>query len=708
MFISSYRASPAPPPVVVSPPPPPAPAPPPGTDLGEDWTARSSGTQVFRALRFPSAANVNAFRFSSGVGHDPNPSAGSLGSYVRWNATDGIMGDGALELEQHVSDNVNSYWWLPFDPAKTTYEFNETGLNFAPGQDFWVQFREKTNCSGASSTGGGGRKVASASRLTASYTAQEIVMQDTQYRGVFQMYQGLALDGTAYKPFEEPAGAGDFNFQPGSEYAVPPGFCSYQQVNVGNLANCWTWGASEWICYLMHIKPSTDNVANGRVRVWAWKPGMSDYVLITRKESFGMRYDADKPHGYNAFLAWIYETGRTAGPANQKQWYDQVILSRGYVPPPLEVPAWYSSATASQWSALTGGPADTLSSINPCPANNCSYSAVEGQAGVIDDWCGAAASRHSLIIAAQGGHLGYAGNEVYEYVFNVATPRFHLRVNPSTSVQQEVGYYADGKPTSRHGYAHDCFIADYAGANGDRWIAPLAIAVYGNGGGTSPQVASYNRKTGTYDAQGTFPDYPGLLTYDTFVGYDPVTHKVWVQEGPGGLALWRLFSLDVATKTWSTHGQSTAMQNAQNMASFVDPVRRLLVGHNGDKLYVRDLAFPNDSGRVYTVTGLSGNAIDYEPVSGKWVSWNGGKTLRVITPPSNYRTGDGSLSNGLNASATYSIGQTITPADGATPSAANANGTYGRFRYIANPRGFCVVNRVNEPMYFFKVPAGGI
>lgn len=387
-----------------------------------------------------------------------------------------------------------------------------------------------------------------------------------------------------------------------------------------------------------------------------------------------------------------------------------VVSQRGRRVPPSSGgssdPAWYTAANTSEWLALTGGAADTLSAVNPCPGGGCPYSGVEGQPGVIDDWCGAVASPHSLIIAAQGGHLGYAGNEVYEFVFNVASPRWYRRVDPSTSVQQEVAYYSDGKPTSRHGYAHECYIG--SGTNGNRWFSHHASAVYGNGGTHLGKPASWQIDTASYDAQGTFNDYTGVTAYDNFCAYDSATHKVWVQEGPGGQADWTLHSLDVATGVWSTHGNSGPLQDGANMAAFVDPVRRVLVGQAGTSLYIRDLAFPNDVGRAYTVSGLSGNAIAYEPVSGKWVQWDGGKTLRVITPPSNYRTGDGSTSNGLNASASYSVSATISPSGGATPTVANSNGTYGRFAYIAQPHGFCVVNATNQSMYFFKIPAGGI
>lgn len=366
--------------------------------------------------------------------------------------------------------------------------------------------------------------------------------------------------------------------------------------------------------------------------------------------------------------------------------------------------AWWDSATANQWLALTGGAADTLSVIDPCPTNNCSYSGIEKQISMVADWCGGAASSNSMVIATQGGHGNYGGNECYEYVFNVATPRWFRRIDPSTNVPTDVGYYPDGKPSSRHGYKHDCWIGP--GTNGNRWFAPLAFAVWGNGNTHVPLASSWQQGSASYDPQGTFPDFPGLLDYDDCVAYDSAQHKVWVQEG-GLTGNWRVYALDVATKTWTTYATSTQMQSSQLCSGFIDPVRRLFVIQSGSSLFIRDLAFPNNAGRAYTVSGMSGVAIAYEPVSGKWVNWDGGKSLRVITPPSNYRTGDGSTANPLNASATYAS-TVLTPAAGATPGSAQPLGTYGRFAYVANPAGFCLVNSTTTPTYFYKLPASGL
>lgn len=300
------------------------------TEAAADWLARANGSGVVWAQLFETATAVDSYRFTNGVGLDRTPAAGTVGSYVRWNATDGIMGKGCLELEQLANGNMNSYWCRPFDPSLTTWQSSAPGVTKGAGQGFYVQLRMKTNCAGVAGTNGQGRKAFSVSRTENSYTFQEVVAQDTYYRGVFQMYQGYGANST-YEPLDTAMPGADFNFQPGSAYATSPGYCSYQQVGAGNRANCWTWGSSEWITYLLHVIPGNDGSSNQTVEVWAWKAGMPGYVKIIERTNLTQRYDADKSAAYNAVILWIYETNRIGGPANQKQWYDQVIFSTNFI-----------------------------------------------------------------------------------------------------------------------------------------------------------------------------------------------------------------------------------------------------------------------------------------------------------------------------------------------------------------------------------------
>jgi len=60
---------------------------------------------------------------------------------------------------------------------------------------------------------------------------------------------------------------------------------------------------------------------------------------------------------------------------------------------------------------------NTIDDVDPCPTNDCSYTAHEGVSGVIDDWNGGAfATGYGAkggLVAWGGGHAGYYGSEEF-------------------------------------------------------------------------------------------------------------------------------------------------------------------------------------------------------------------------------------------------------------------------------------------------------
>src|SRR5262245_18766455 len=88
----------------------------------------------------------------------------------------------------------------------------------------------------------------------------------------------------------------------------------------------------------------------------------------------------------------------------------------------LEAPAWaiepYDSLVPGRWTVVS---TNTIHDVDPCPKRDCSYSANEGVAGVINDWNGGVfASGYGAyggLVAWGGGHMGYFGSEIY--VFDV-------------------------------------------------------------------------------------------------------------------------------------------------------------------------------------------------------------------------------------------------------------------------------------------------
>lgn len=306
-----------------------------------DWLYRSGMGAVSGGWGqlFTQAADVNNYRFSTSVnggpgGWDVAPNPGTPGSFVRLAPGLGIMGNGCLEMEQLTNGNLNSYWQRPFNPNIAHWQTDGSGGEHGPGQEFYIQLAFRTNCEGQAGTGGEGRKHWSVSLMRSSYTFQELVVYDDNYRGVLQMYQGKGPTNQ-YDPLVSAVPPSDFNLQPGSQYTqgVGGGYCSYQAIGGSNdRSNCWIPGDS-WAWYLFHVIPGTQMGSNAYLSIDAWVSGMTNYVRIFERTNQYMEYETDAQF-FDSVLFWIYETNRTGGPANQKQWYDQPIFSNQWIPPP--------------------------------------------------------------------------------------------------------------------------------------------------------------------------------------------------------------------------------------------------------------------------------------------------------------------------------------------------------------------------------------
>jgi hypothetical protein len=357
-------------------------------------------------------------------------------------------------------------------------------------------------------------------------------------------------------------------------------------------------------------------------------------------------------------------------------------------------PAWFESATSKTWIAL-----DTqLADVDPCPANNCAYSGGEGQDAVTEDWTTCSASESSLYCGPNGGHLGYAGNELYSVNVNTASPAWAMPVSPSTSVQQNVEYYADGKPSSSHNGSTAAFIPD-SEISGGRHFLPVMWSVYGNGGSGSNEAVSYEPGAAAYDVQDTFADFPGTHANanEACAVWNPADGKVWLKEWndsvTGGVR-----SFDPATNTWSSQNGSW-VKTQGDVDCAIDPVQNCLIAFDGSALFTIDLNSPATNPVDITPTGSgpsdNGPGIEYDDVFAGFLVWgNSGATVYTLKKTSGSGCGNtnwawGALTNG---------------GGGATPTAAAANGTTGRFRLIESPRGLVLLNDVTDDLFFYKLP----
>ncbi|MGM9481483.1 hypothetical protein ACS5PN_09860 [Roseateles sp. NT4] len=154
------------------------------------------------------------------------------------------------------------------------------------------------------------------------------------------------------------------------------------------------------------------------------------------------------------------------------------------VSPARITPAWMASKAIGEWFEIP----DTA-----------------GAGGAaIDAFSGMAINEltSEILIAAAGGHSDSADNRVVSLSLAADTPSWVTRLAPSKTVAQNVAYYTDGLPSSRHLYSSLHFVPQL-----NRLMLFGAYATYGSAW-AFPKIDGFNLDTNKWDAAGTWPEMP--------------------------------------------------------------------------------------------------------------------------------------------------------------------------------------------------------
>jgi len=356
--------------------------------------------------------------------------------------------------------------------------------------------------------------------------------------------------------------------------------------------------------------------------------------------------------GVSAMVALIVSGVSSAGPIEDLQpgnWY--------------EVPNSKLRGVAYPWSSV--------------PTKN-----AVGVAGVIDVWSGGAYdNKRDRLIVWGGGHYAYGGNEIY--AFDIAQLRW-VRVNdPSNPVAEDTAYAPDGGPCARHTYDYIQYVASI-----DRFCTFGGAGFYSSGQTGTSNLDCFNFDTGAWEKKGTAPS-TGIGTYSA---YDAVTGHTFVY---GSESNCRLTEWNPSANSWTVRSNQSGCYDYYKTAA-IDTKRRLMVAIGGGGGHVWRIG---DSGTLtretLSATGATeilnaGNpGFDYDPVSDRFVAWNGGSNVYLLNMDTRAIT-------------------RVSPAgtNTVTPTSANGNGTYGRFRYIPSKNAFVVVNSVDQNVYIYKLSSG--
>lgn len=329
--------------------------------------------------------------------------------------------------------------------------------------------------------------------------------------------------------------------------------------------------------------------------------------------------------------------------------------------------------SALGWHEL---PDTRIRPVCPPPAQYPEIQGVEGCAAVTEDWSGGVLDAvQDRLYVNGGGHGGYAGNEWYALDLGTLTMS---RINePSTPVRDGClfdGTYADGRPVSRHTYAHLAFLP------GSRRILLV--------GGSRWQCGYFIGDAWTFDPAAdvwtarSYADGPHV-GFGLSLAVDPGNGLVYAHDD------YDLYSYDPAADQW-TRRSDNAQGPGDDKSGVIDPVRHRYVYYAaGDStLYWYDVSSPTgmltrQSGATTDCTFMAHYAAgwEYDPVLDRLVAWTGGDSVQLLDPDARSCT-------------------TVTHAGGP---AAVANGTFGRFRYSPRSQVYVTCNDVDDNCFALRL-----
>lgn len=416
-----------------------------------DWTRRSTGDGVVKAVHFPTATNVNNWRFNNNQpgGWDPT-SAATDSNLVRWVADEGIIsGTGCLRCESSTSGGTPACWWLNFDPAVTSGNTTESYVIPANTAVF-LQVSVRMNTARLTNFGNGatGLKIFEVNNAVRTLLNQGCHVMRSGGRRYVQI-SNTAAGQTGNESFYWPyvVAGSDYNMQPGSEY----GTCLYSGGTAP--AGCWIIPADEWCTYLLEYIPGTAATQNTMVRLWVQGPNDTDYVQIYERQDNYITSFQDAG-GISAVSLWNRDELSTGLPAGCYHDFDQVIVSRKWIPPRNRTnPTWVDALGIKVW----GQPVSSnLNAQKPSPLPPTGPSG-SGGFETITVWSGGWLDQIRKRAGIWGGgHAAYQGNEHYAYRLNQNSPSVQRLNNPTPTAQlnYDNATYDDGRPITCHSGDH--------------------------------------------------------------------------------------------------------------------------------------------------------------------------------------------------------------------------------------------------------------
>ena len=667
-----------------------------------DWQARISAPGVVWYHTFDNEAEVDAFRWTNGFGsgNDPNAVGSAYADNVRHVASGGADGGGYMELLYENTASGSSYWWRPTSPLASPgngrdsddpaasgtltvgsytatsggdqiatwadssnakpgwYAHPDDSTSYHDGSGFYAQIRvwadPRRTLSGQPSVG----KFTSFTTTNDSNTNQEQVTYSS-----FAPVAGLGTDnihniydGWAYSPLVDITGASGGDANP--------------------ISPKWSYSTTGWDTLLYHITPGVDGGVENRMEVWAAQDGETEYTKIwdwsypIHYTNIGNGAGGIARDGWNAMLCWMYQNGVYSSTFWQR--YDQMIFSKNFIPMPQsgDMPSWYPAVgevvEIDSGTTINGACSQTGTGL--------------GYSGITSAWSGGTVvyvDGKPYLCVSGCGHSDGQFNGILKfgplYGGGSDSPTWSTFISPSADGDANSTHvYDDGRLAGNHTYNADIGV-------GDRYYKMAHDGGDANGG-SGTQAAYYTSSEGQVN-----------ITSNPRTGGEAICTGHWMGKiycMAGGSQFDELRIYDIADNSWSSEGVSRAFSNY--MKGAVDTNRGGFFACGGGQ-YTGSAYWQLPSLSVTTsITGPSNsnNTLLFDPERDVFVSWTGGKSVTETDAANLYNSGTVSWST-----------RNFT---GDTPSSGEAAGTYGRFGYVPELKGYIVAPNSNSSVYFFR------
>jgi len=326
----------------------------------------------------------------------------------------------------------------------------------------------------------------------------------------------------------------------------------------------------------------------------------------------------------------------------------------------------------------------------------------------IDAFSGIAIVGTKIVIAAAGGHGSGLDNRVVSLDLSQNSPSWTTRMESSVSGTNDVAYYADGKPASRHTYH---FIHTIPGNK----VLLGGCRFTFNGALDLNTVDAFDLDTDTWD--GIVAGSPGT-SGSGYTSLTPSGYYLAAQDGDGNL--WSFLhttgataKYTVATNTWSTPIASPVSPSVRYPWAWDSPRNQLFGLSCGDgEGSASDIRAIKQNGTTQTAITFSAGsaaavaefesdapqyaAMDYDAPNDRFLfyeCYSDTKKMFAITPNAGTEW-DMEILN---------IGGAVTPtAAPGTKGAFNFAGVQNRFKYLPNYGGFILLSRSSANLYFLR------